>query len=248
MSEKNEEKTQGTPSSEAANTSALASLIVSYMPDADVSEEKIEESAVTLIKRLGLIQDKLTDVVEVYPEFGEALNAMIKGMPPAEAVARYIDVMDAPEGSPDFEAISKARDERKKELAAKKKEQDARAKMLKDNEQVSIDNFKKFKEESGMSDDEAADFLDKLTALQQDMFDGKLTPEHIEVLRKGFAFDKEVAKAEETGKVAGRNEQIEKKIKQSEKPDGVPSLKSSTGTQPPKKEKIFGAKFIEGVL
>ncbi len=193
-------------------------------------------------------QERLLKVVGEFPEFGDVLEGVMKGMSPQEAFARYMDLdsMEPPEGAPDYEKIGKAREERQKALGEKKSREEARKKELTGNEQVSIENVRKFQAEKGWDEKTTIEFLDKISALNADMFDGKLTPEHLAVLEKGFNYDKmasqkdkEAQAAAEDAHVAGLNEQIEKKRAGKDNGDGLPRLSNTGAVKQAPKKKLF---------
>lgn len=229
----------------------IIEIIKKFSPDSDTeNEENFLQSVYSGLSILSNLHDKLLQVVEEFPEFGDALSAILKGMSPDEAIARYFDPenLTPPEDAPDFEKISMAKTERRKQIEAV----NARKSQLLENEQVSVENVKAVMEELGISNEEGQKFLDDITSLQNDLFDGLLSPDHIRVLWKGFAYDpmlaekdKEIEMAAEDGKIAGRNEQIIKKRIGKDSGDGVPKLGNTGGDSkiPPVKAPIIKEPF-----
>lgn len=222
----------------APNTSQLESLVKKYMPDADMTDPVA--AATQLLTRLSSIHDKLYDIVDEYPEFGQALSAMMKGMSPNEAIARYLDIEEAPEGAPDFDKMTEAKAERKKE-------KETRVKTLQENEQFSIKSLEDFKATAGVDDATAQDMMDKVYKIYLDIKDVKISPETLMLLWKGINADNEIKKAKEEGEIAGRNAQIEKKRTSPETGDGIPKL-SNNGTPAKSRPEGFGSKFMKGVI
>ncbi len=231
----------------------IIAIISGINPDADLTNEAVFlESVLDVLTQYKSGQDRLTEAVEEFPELGDMLSGIFKGMDPNEAIARYYDVesMTPPEGAPDFEKIGTAKAERRKGVESR----NARIKQLEDNQQVSVENVKKFMDSKSWSKDQAIGFLDKITGLQNDLFDGKLSEEHLVILEKGFGYDdmttekdKEKDQAYEDGVTAGRNQKIEKKFAGGDTGDGLPKL-SNTGGMRKEKKKTFAGSFMDGVI
>lgn len=217
----------------------LEAAIKKYLPDVDTTD--LNTAAMEAINRLGGIHDKLLDVINEYPEFGQAVAAMLKGMNPAEAIARYMDIEEPPEGAPDFENISKARAEVKKTKAD-------REQMLMKNEEMSLKNITDFKEKSGLDDATAQIVMDKMYGIYEDIRDLNIKPETLDMVYKGLNADEDVKRARQEGEIAGRNQQIEKKRMSMETGDGIPKLSNTGTTKTTPKGKGFASRFIEGAI
>ena len=229
------------PEMNAEGPAQLEAAIKKYLPDLDTTD--LNTAALEAINRLGGIHDKLLDVISEYPEFGQAVAAMLKGMNPAEAIARYMDIEDAPEGAPDFDTIQKAKEEVKKSKTA-------RADMLSKNEEMSIKNIQDFTAKSGFDDATAQVIMDKVYGIYEDVRDLNIKPETLDMVYKGLNADEDVKRAREEGEISGRNQQIEKRRTGMETGDGMPKL-SNTGFTPknnPPKKKGFADKFLEGAI
>jgi hypothetical protein len=217
----------------------LEAAIKKYLPDVDTTD--LNTAALEAITRLGGIHDKLFDVVSEYPEFGQAIAAMLKGMNPSEAIARYMDIEEPPEDAPDYGTITKAKEEVKKSKAE-------RQATLASNEQMSIKNIADFKEKSGLDDATSQVVMDKLYTIYEDIRDLNIKPETMEMVYKGLKADADVKAARESGEIAGRNQQIEKKRTGAETGDGVPKLSNTGGSMEPAKKKSFAGSFMKGVI
>jgi hypothetical protein len=236
-------------STEDQNNTLLVA-VQEYYPD--VTEATLNDMAVQTIQRLSGIQNKLIEAADEFPDFASMLNDILKGMPPDEAIARNFDesVLNPPEGAPDWDRINTGREERKK----KKEEKNKRVKELKKNQEISVENTHKFIKESGLEEKDAQAFLEWYDKLNEDMFNGMISPEHLQALYKSYKHDSVVAEkdqeieaANEAGRAAGRNEQIEKKKMNADTGDGIPKLSSGSKAAPGKK-KSYAAKFIDGVI
>lgn len=217
----------------------IDAMIAELMPGADVSTPEAREATIgELLTRLYNINNSLAEVVDDEPEFGMVLNDILKGSKVATAFARHYgpDSFSEPvEGDPDFEEFGKYKQER----AERHKKKQERQKSLKANEEVSMQEITSYMEEKGLTPEQAQDFFTQADEFFTDIFDGKITKDHLAMLEKAFGYEDAVAEAEETGKVAGRNEKIvEEKVK---KPttSGMPEINEG-GMPPQPKERRTG--------
>ena len=236
---------------ETAPVNPLIEKVQKYFPNEEITEANVGELAAQTIDRLSAIQDNLIEVSDEFPEFAALLDDVLNGMAPDESIARNFgeEVLNAPEGSPDWDRISKAKEERKGKLTERKE----RMSNLEKNRDISVENASKFIADTGMEETEAQEFIGWFDKLNADMFDGLISPEHFSALHKAFKYDSTIAEKdsemEQAVKVAearGRNQQIEKKKIKAESGDGVPKL--STSGKSAVRPKGFGAKFMEEVF
>ncbi len=220
------------PEPESASNNTTDAIINEFMPGADLSTPEARESAIgELLTRLSNIHNSLVDVVEDEPEFGMVLNDILKGGKVAAAFARHYgpEAFSEPvEGDPDYEEFGKYKQER----TEKRRMKQERMKALKSNEEVSLKEIDTYMEEKGLTPEQAQGFFEKADNFFNDIFDGKITKDHLAMLERAFGYEDAVAEAEEMGKVAGRNEKIvEQKVK---KPvtSGMPDI--NEGGIPPK--------------
>ncbi len=224
---------EATPGETNDGKTKTIDLLKKHDINVDTSDEgKIWDTIFSLLSTLFSTQDWLVESIDEFPELGDMLSGIHKGMTPSEAMARYYDLetLTPPEGAPDYEKYQGAMAERKKEVEAKK----AKKKQLKDNEQVSIQNLNEFIKEEKMEPQKAVEFFDKVIELTSDAFDGMLSKEHMKVLKKGFGYDDMIAEKDkekelaiEDARVAGKNEGIKERRAKRETSDGVPKLTNS---------------------
>jgi len=225
------------PPQEENTGNEVDAILAEFMPDADISSPEAREAAIgQLLGRLVNIQNSLRDVVEDEPEFGMVLNDILKGGKVATAFAKHYgpDAFSEPEeGDPDYEEYGKVKENRTKT----RQEKEQRRKALKQNEEVSMQEIDSYMEEKGLSPEQAQDFFAKADEFFKDIFDGKITKNHLAMLEKAFGYENAVTEAKETGKVEGRNEKIvEEKVK---KPvtSGLPEINEGGTPQPAAKRK-----------
>jgi hypothetical protein len=218
--------------SDNPSPSKIDAIIKSFMPDVDLSTPEAREAAIEqLLTRLSDIHNSLMDVVDDEPEFGMVLNDILKGSKVAIAFARHYgpEAFSEPaEGEPDYEEYGKYKQER----IEKRKKKQERMNALKSNEEVSIKEIEAYMEEKGLTPEQAQDFFAKADNFFKDVFDGKITKDHLSMLERAFGYESAVKEAEENGRVIGRNEKIiEQKVK---KPvtSGLPEI--NEGGVPPK--------------
>ena len=221
----------------------LKGYVQRFYPDADVSTpEKLMASLLPLVESTVSLHDDLYGVVEEFPEFGDFIIGLRKGYTPQQAIAMYFDPesLTPPEDAEDFEVVNKAKEQRKKTVSERKERQ----KRMEGNKEVTAQNLISIKDELGLTDEQTMQVGKMAGEIFQDFLDdGMIKPENWKKLANGLrheevlsAKEKEKEEAVEDARVAGRNEQIEKKRANKETGDGVPKL-SSTGAPKPKKEK-----------
>lgn len=224
----------------------LKDFVLRFNPDADVSNTNtLLASLVPFVESIVSFHDDMNEVVEEFPEFGDFIIGLRKGFTPQESAARYLDIegLMPPEGADDFEAVQKAKAERRKKVEERK----AWESKLPENQEVTSKNFQAVVTELGLNDTEAQSIVDNLEAILKDAKDAVISKEHWKMLANGLRHetviaekDKEMEQAVEDAKIAGRNEQIEKKRITKDTGDGLPNLTNS-GTTPknPKRKPLL---------
>ena len=154
---------------------------------------------------------------------------MANGVPVQVAIARQFDPSElaVPEGEPDYDAYKKAATERSQRLADMKARTEARDKNIAQSK-TDVDAFFA---EHGLDEAEQKQFVEWVdNEILANLLDGKVNKGILTKLYQGWIYDAAVADALETGKVEGRNEQIEAKRKQARKTDGLPADGGSVET------------------
>lgn len=209
----------------------IDAILREFNPDVDISTpEGREEAIAQLLSRLSNIQNSLIDVIDDDPDFGLVLHDVMKGDKVSTAFARYYGAeafSEPQEGEPDYEEFGKYKTER----ANKRKEKEERLKVLRNNEEVSIKEIDSYMEEKGLTPEQAQDFFEKADNFFKDIYDGKITKDHLAMLERAFGYETAVAEAEEAGKIAGRNEQIVEQKVNKPKTSGMPEI-NETGLPP----------------
>lgn len=215
---------------ESGTVAEIKALVEKYTPGVDLSnQEAVDAAVLTLLKALDRVQTKLTVAVENDPELGAALSEIMSGGKGRVALARAYgpDAFKAVEGDPDYDEMTKAYQEA--EARIKQKEEYGRT--LRKNQEMSIQEIKAWMEEKNYGDEEVKVRLEKMEELRQDFLNDKITKKHMMLIDKALDYDKDVANAEEVGKVAARNEKIVEKREKASANKTIPQL-TATGTKP----------------
>lgn len=139
------------------------------------------------------------------------------------AVAKRFDPEDlvAKEGDDDYEYYQKSYEER---VATGKEIQRLAQERLK-NEDEAYDNIDAFCEEKGYSDEDKKEFIKFINEFYNSLSMRKITPDILKTLDNARHYEDDMASAEESGFVAGKNENIAAKRaeqKSQAAADGVP--------------------------
>lgn len=161
------------------------------------------------------------------PKMAAFFSDVYGGENPAVAMIRHYgdDVLGASENPELMDKINAEATTYKEKVAQDKAIADEQAK----NWEQTLQNIEAFKSTSGKSDEDIDALLTKIMDLHTKGIMGIFSAEDLEGYDKMLNYDKDVAAAEETGKVIGRNAKIEDK-KRSMRPDAdlPPDLGSSS--------------------
>ncbi|MDR3142108.1 MAG: hypothetical protein LBU37_10335 [Tannerellaceae bacterium] len=174
-------------------------------------------------------QDRLAEALSSDPRLAQLLSDVLnKKRGAAASFARYFgkDLLNAEEGTPEWDEIQNAESERLTEMSN-------RDKALADY-QSAIDEsspaLEKFAADNGLDVDEfLGTVYDKII---DPIFNGKYTPELLTLLNNAINYDADVEQAMRAGKVQAQNKKIEQM--RADKGDGMPSLGGSSGEITPK--------------
>lgn len=174
----------------------------------------------------------LSDAINQDPRLAQVLSDIVSGKRSSgNALVRYYgrDFLSAEEGTPEYEDIAAAEEERKKEA----EDRAARESEYKSNMDASTPIIEEFCKKKGY---EVDDFLDKVwDQIASPILSGKYTPELLEMMDKAFNYDTDVSDALKAGEVKGRNENVNK-MRNDKIGDGLPTG-LGTNTKQTKKPK-----------
>ena len=210
----------------------LNKLLSEEIPDYNVDDD--ESSAEMLMNYISGNKEqrnKLAEALQNDPRLAQMLADIVSGKRgAANSMVRYFgkDFLSAEEGSPEFEDIQAAEEERKKEMEA----MDASRQEYSSNLEKSMPVVEDWCKEKGYDLDE---FLDKVwMQVISPIMSGNYSREVCDFLDKGLNYDKDTKDALDAGVVQGRNENINKM--REERGDGLPKG-ITTSTPAPEKGK-----------
>lgn len=205
------------------NTSdGLAKVVERLAPGTDTSNlQAVLDAILPSVEKMIVFEDKVINLIEN----DEAAGAVIKD---------WIDLGNLPEAmaenydSEELKALweeinSDSYDERRGNYAKKVEGTKAKKTTMQSNIKNSQMGAQEFVDRQGLTDDQITEFMPFVDKVFKDFEDRNLTADNWEMLYKSFKRDADVADAEETGKVVGRNEQIvAKKKNRSDLPEMIP--------------------------
>lgn len=100
------------------------------------------------------------------------------------------------------------------------------------NFEESASNIEQYAKEHNLTDEQVNEVLVKATDFAKDIFQGKVSPEVIDMFYKSMNYDNDVAEARETGIVQGRNENIQAQLERSASHPDLPPDIGQSGTLP----------------
>jgi len=173
-------------------------------------------------------EKKLTDLFASDPRSASFLMAWSKGGDPAVELVRQFgtdiaEVLNDPERQ---EEIAQANKEYVERVAKNK----ALEEEYRQNLAQSLKALDDYQQESGMTDDECDDVMQKVLTIVKDGLAGKFTVETIDMVRKALSHDADVAEAGVEGEVRGRNAKIQEKLRRPNAGDGTRPIGGSNNT------------------
>ncbi len=242
---------------EAPEKHKLYEKLKKYYPDRefgsdsevmDAAHDKLSENDSYHEETEALLQN-ISDAVDADPEYAQVTAMVGKGMSFREAVARCIDPEDlqAYEGDPDYESLSKAKEER----MSQREQHKARIAEIEANSQESAIKVDQFAQDNNLSDEETAALLTSVETVVSDIINGKISPEFLAKMLTAENHVKEVEQATENARIEGQNTAIEEKLSLDSKTktgDGVPEVAQTAMpvvNDNPKKPTLAGS-FLSG--
>ncbi len=176
----------------------------------------------------------LMEVFNAEPVIVDVLEDVGKGASFREAIARHFSPEElAPmEGDPDYEGWTKNAEARSKRLADNELANKTRA----ENEEFTMKEIKAFAKANGISNDKAEEELEKIGAVMEEIFSGRITAATLQTIYNGVNHENDVKTAEDMGAIKGRNEKIEVKKELKAKGDGLPVLGNAKDAEAPVKK------------
>ena len=239
--EKKKEMQDAPQAPEMSNRDKLRELLSGEIEGYNAEDDEVSSSQLMDYINRGKEQRKaFSDVLTSDPRLAQVFSDVAsKKRGAGAAFARYFgkDLVNAEEGSPEYEEIAKAEEERKSEL----EDMMAQQKSYKENVDKSLPILTKLCEEKGIDPEQYMD--DVWKKVIEPMVLGNLH-EPFQLLMNGFNHDKDVEDAMAAGEVRGRNTNINRM--REERGDGMPKGLTSTGA--PKETKKSRSPLLEAAL
>lgn len=172
--------------------------------------------------------NSMRDLLKNDPRSGQFLTDMHEGKSPWASYIRLYgpelkDMLDDPDT---IDQIAEAEREYKERVAQSQKADEEYEANIKQ----TIQMLEGYKTSRGMDDDAIDDVLAAAIGIVRDGIVGKFTEDTLDMICKALNHDKDVAEANETGRIAGRNDRINERLKTSQKGDGTVPLGGKSNT------------------
>lgn len=210
----------------------------------DEDEEGNYDRFTTMLNKDMDDSKELASMIAKNPKFAQVLSDVRSGKRGAgAAMARYFgkDLLSAEEGTPEYEEIMKAEEERLQEVS----DMAEREAQYKANLEKTLPNLEEYCTEKGI---DPAEFKNNIwEKFIYPVLNGEYSKELCAMFDKGMSYDKDIEDATYAGEVKGRNMNIEKM--RGDKGDGMPKGISSSGEVPmEEKKKGSGSNLIAAAL
>ena len=201
-------------------------------PDfSDDDEDAVYDDMLSYRKSNDESRKRISGMLRENPQLAQVLSDIAnKKRGAGAAFARYFgkDMLNAEEGTPEWDEIQQAEKERNEELLSLRK----RGADYEANIEASKPVLDEFGKENGLDIDK---FLDEAySRIIEPIFLGKYDKELLGRLRNALAYEGDVEASFNAGKAAGRNERIED-MRKANVGDGLPRMGSSAGMSKPTK-------------
>lgn len=194
-------------------------------------EESVYDDMLSYRKDNDESRKRISDMLSENPQLAQVLSDIAnKKRGAGAAFARYFgkDLLNAEEGTPEWDEIQQAEKERNEELMALRK----RGSDYDANIEASKPVLDEFGKANGINVD---DFLDEAyNKIIEPIFLGKYDMDLLKRLRNALAYEGDMESSFNAGKAAGRNERIED-MRKANVGDGMPRMGSSAGASRPSK-------------
>lgn len=263
---------EGEEEEEAAEVKSVYSglkpqLLEMYGEEDLSSDEDIESKISEIIsenKALNNDKDTFNAVTDLFKESDaivEIARLRNEGYTVNEAIARVIDFEawqeEIKEDDPEeYKKVLKRQMEREEAQRREKEDKEEREKTFRENSKKSNQEWQEFESEFFGNDEGVVDqvgkkrskeFVESINQHISDIADGKTSKEFFEVMYRGLNYGEDVKKAEQKGKVEGKNEAINGGAANKTKGDGLPNLRGG-GSRRTRKEASSGKKAVASVV
>lgn len=164
------------------------------------------------------------DKISENPDVSNFIGAVIKGENIGTAMSYLADLFPLEEGTPEFDAYVQGVEQRQKSKADNEKALSE----FEANMEVTRQNLQAFVDSKGMSEEDAASFVEDLIDFERKLISGSLTTEDFEKYYKALSYDTDMEIGREAGEIEGKNEAIKTKRSKLSKGDALPNIQSTS--------------------
>lgn len=164
----------------------------------------------------------LTDLFTSDPRSAAFLTEWHKGGDPVIYLIKQFgtDIKDAIDDPERLDEIAAANKDYLERVAKEKQlEEEYQANLAQ-----SLSTLDELQQKNGLSDEQVDAAMQLLLGIVSDGIMGKFSPENVSMAMKAISHDEDVAIADETGEVRGRNAKIEEKLRKGGQGDGLAQL------------------------
>lgn len=178
-------------------------------------------------------EDKLVGLFNSSPRGASLFQGWMNGEDPVIQLVRKFgpELKEALNDPEKQEALAAAN----QEFADKVAKEEEYEKIYQGNLTATAAELDAMQAEEGLTDDQINSALAFLINIVNDGFMGKFTRESVHMALKALNHDEDVAVAEETGEVRGRNTRIEEKLRREKQGDGAANLSGKNGGSMPRR-------------
>lgn len=175
-------------------------------------------------------EEKLTNMMNADPRSAHFLSSWANGEDPVMALVKLFGedirtILDDPES------------DASKELARRTAEGQANNAAAEENIKTTKATLAQWKQDNGLSDDEANEVLDFLEGVLQDSLRGIVSRESLDMGLKAIRHDEDVADAADAAEVRGKNARVKEELRKRKETDGISALDGTPNTPKPKRQK-----------
>lgn len=176
---------------------------------------------------------RMYELLSANPEVKDFIASVVAGESIGKALSHLADILPLEEGSDEYKAYMEGIEERKRRAS----EAEEAEQQFDSNLAASQENMKKFAEKNGLTEDETGTFLDwVMNEITEKFLAGNIDETTLEKFYRAYNYDKDMAAAEEAGRIKGRNEQIRARQERQDGGDGLPPILATAGDHDMKQE------------
>lgn len=221
------------PRGKSAYLSKLKESEPDYEPEDD---DALFDRAIGQHEELGRHKNsnsRINELVAKDPRMGAVLSMVAEGKSYPYAHAKVFGKEALELEGDDLEQWEQGYQENMEQMGASKAAQEEAQKNI-EQYKMDLDSYCEGKDEN-----EKMTLNDKIYEIADNMLNGIIPKDVIELIDKGLTKDEDVQDAYDTGKAEGRNQKIDRKMKKPDMPDMMATTKAKTRNVMPQKDKDF---------